>query len=155
MLPGEVGSAGAPTGQNPGMIHDSRHVTTSIEQPPHEVCTFAANPANLKAWASGLASSDVVEENGRVRAESPMGVVTIEFAPANPYGILDHVVTLPSGEAVLNPMRVIPNGDGCDVVFTVHRRTGMSAEEFEADCTTVHKDLLTLKRLVEGSVGGG
>ena len=57
-----------------------------------------------------------------------MGRVTVAFAPPNPFGILDHRVTLPSGETVDNPMRVIPNADGCDVVFTVHRRTGIDAE---------------------------
>ena len=35
------------------------------------------------------------------------------------HGVLDHDVTLPSGETVHNPMRVIPDGDGCEVVFTL------------------------------------
>jgi hypothetical protein len=30
-------------------------------------------------------------------------------------------------------MRVIPNRDGCDVVFTVRRRPGMSETDFAAD----------------------
>ncbi|MGH3505202.1 MAG: hypothetical protein ACRDQA_30565, partial [Nocardioidaceae bacterium] len=41
------------------------------------------------------------------------------FAEPNDFGALDHVVTLPSGESVYNPLRVIPEGDGCEVVFTV------------------------------------
>ena len=75
--------------------------------------------------------------------------MTVAFAPSNPFGVLDHEVTLPSGETVLNPMRVIPNGDGCDVVFTVHRRTGMSAADFAADTEAVTADLATLRDLMQ------
>jgi hypothetical protein len=81
-----------------------------------------------------------------------MGQVTVEFAPPNEFGVLDHVVRLPSGEAVLNPMRVIPAGVGagpCEVVFTVRRRPGMTSEEFEADVATVAADLERLRALLE------
>jgi F420H(2)-dependent quinone reductase len=63
-----------------------------------------------------------------------MGEVTVEFAPVNDFGVLDHVVRLPSGEAVYNPLRVIPAGEGearCEVVFTVRQRPGMTDQEFE------------------------
>jgi hypothetical protein len=49
---------------------------------------------------------------------------------------------------VHNPVRVIPNGDGCDVVFTVHRRTGVSSAEFSADADAVAADLATLRDLM-------
>jgi hypothetical protein len=63
--------------------------------------------------------------------------------------VLDHMVTLPSGEIVNNPMRVMPNADGCDVVFTVRRRPGMSASEFAADADAVAADLATLRELMQ------
>jgi hypothetical protein len=47
-------------------------------------------------------------------------------------------------------MRIVPNGDGCDVVFTVHRRDGMTAEEYAADLAAVRADLETLRALMEG-----
>ena len=78
-----------------------------------------------------------------------MGRVRIAFAPANPFGVLDHDVTLPSGETVSNPVRVIANADGCDVVFTVRRRAGVSADEFAADMDAVTADLATLRELME------
>ena len=46
-------------------------------------------------------------------ADSPMGQVTVEFAPVNEFGVIDHVVRMPSGEAVYNAMRVIPAGSVC------------------------------------------
>lgn len=67
--------------------------------------------------------------------------------------MLDHVVRLPSGEAVYNPMRVIPGGPGqagSEVVFTVRRRPGVADAEFEADAAAVAADLATLRGLLEG-----
>ncbi len=110
---------------------------------------YASDPRNLSNWAAGLADREVELVDGVWVAESPMGRVTVEFAPANPFGVLDHDVTLPSGETVTNPVRVIPNGDGCDVVFTVHRRTGVSASEFAADTDAVAADLATLRDLMQ------
>ena len=68
----------------------------------------------------------------------------------NDSGIVDHDVTLPSGETVTNPMRVIANEDGCDVMFTVRRRPGMDDEELASDVEAVTKDLATLRSLLEG-----
>ena len=66
--------------------------------------------------------------------------------------MLDHVVRLPSGEAVYNPLRVIPGGVGeprCEVLFTVRRRPGMTDEQFNADEAAVAADLNALRRLLE------
>jgi len=131
------------------MVFDSVHVSTSIERAAHDVYLFASNPRNLSAWASGLARREVEFVDGVWMIDSPMGRVTVAFAPLNQFGILDHEVTLPSGEVVANPMRVIPNGDGCDVVFTVRRRAGVDEAEFSADTEAVAADLAALRNLMQ------
>ena len=50
-----------------------------------------------------------------------------------------------------DPMRVLPNGDGSEFVFTLFRRPGMSPAEFAEDRTAVERDLRTLKGLLEGT----
>ncbi len=60
-------------------------------------------------------------------------------------------MTLPSGDVVHNPVRVSANGDGCDVVFTVHRRAGASPSEFEADAAAVAADLAALRSILEST----
>jgi hypothetical protein len=77
-----------------------------------------------------------------------MGRVTITFAPRNDFGVLDHDVTLPSGKTVYNPLRVIRDGDGCEVVF-IRQLPEMNDEDFKRDADAVEGDLATLKRLVE------
>jgi hypothetical protein len=133
------------------MVFESAHISTSIDRPAEDVYVFASDPRNLARWAAGLAHQDAELLDGVWTIESPMGRVTVEFAPPNPFGVLDHQVTLPSGETVSNPMRVIANEDGCDVVFTVRRRAGMGTEEFAADQAAVAADLATLRDLMQRS----
>ena len=131
------------------MDRESRHLSQRIEASADEVYEYASDPANVPEWAPGLGSA-VEQVDGRWYVESPMGRVGLEFAERNPYGVLDHDVTLPSGEVFHNPMRVIPDGDACDAVFTLRRQAGMSDEEFERDSRAVTGDLARLKEIVEG-----
>ncbi len=130
----------------------SRHVSVWIEAPPEAVYAFVADPHEMSRWAAGLAQGGLrLTAEGGV-ADSPMGRVGVEFTPDNPYGVVDHLVRLPSGEAVYNPMRVLPVGAGeqrCEVVFTVRQRPGMSDDEFDADVAAVAADLETLRGLLD------
>ena len=96
-----------------------QHISVSIDRPPADVYSFAADPANLPRWAKGLADSPVQVDGDNLVASSVMGKVRVRFHPRNAEGILDHDVTLPSGETVHNPMRVMPNARGSEVVFSV------------------------------------
>lgn len=131
-------------------LPETRLVSVTIERPPAEVYAFASNPENLPRWASGLGRS-IRQEGGEWIAEGPMGQVKIRFAPPNDLGVLDHDVTLPTGDTVHNPMRVVPNGIGSELTFTLFRRQEMSGDQLEQDAETVRKDLLTLKAILEGS----
>ena len=131
---------------------ESRHVNIWIEAAPEAVYEFAADPQTWPRWAAGLAEGGLRQSADGWVADSPMGQVTVEFAPPNEFGVLDHVVRMPSGEAFYNPLRVIPGGVGsarCEVLFTVRRRPGMSDEELDADAAAVAADLATLKGLLE------
>jgi hypothetical protein len=67
----------------------------------------------------------------------------------NPYGVLDHWVTLESGERFYNPMRVVADGDGCELVFTLRRQPGVSEADFDRDAEAVAADLAAVRRLLE------
>lgn len=126
----------------------SRHISQVIRREPAVVYAYAADPENLTRWAGGLAQSDIRREGGLLVVDSPMGRVTVRFAEPNPYGVLDHDVTLPSGETVHNPLRVLAHPDGSEVVFTI-RQLRMTDEEFDRDTEAVAADLRRLRDLLE------
>jgi len=127
------------------VVCGSRHISTAIDRSAADVYAYASDPANLPAWAAGVGRS-IEKVGGQWVADSPMGPVVIAFAERNELGVLDHDVTLSSGETVYNPMRVIADGSGCEVVFTLRRRPGVSDQDFERDAEAVARDLATLKR---------
>jgi hypothetical protein len=127
---------------------NSRHVSISINNSTEKVYEFASDPENLPKWAAGVSGS-IKNVNGEWIAESPMGMVKIKFADKNKFGILDHDVTLPSGETFYNPMRVFPNKGGSELIFTLYRRPGMSDRDFRKDEEQIKADLEKLKALVE------
>jgi hypothetical protein len=127
---------------------DSLHISTHIDQLAQEVYDYASNPSNLPEWAPGLGSS-VELVDGQWIVESPMGRIVVAFAARNGFGVLDHYVTLPSGETFYNPMRVTVDGAGCEVVFTLRRQPGTSDEDFRRDADAVCADLIALKRVME------
>ena len=127
----------------------SRHISVSIAATACRVYAFAADPAQLPAWAAGLAQSSMERVGDQWFAQSPMGRVRVDFTGTNELGVLDHTVILPGGEQVLNPMRVIPDGTSCEVVFTVRQRPGMSEQQFDDDSNAVAADLDTLRALME------
>ena len=129
-------------------MSESRHISTYIERPASEVYAYVVDPANLPTWAAGLSGS-IERQEGRWFAESPMGEVEVTFAPENPYFVLDHDVKLPDGTTFNNPMRVIADDAGSEVVFTLRHRPDQSDEEYEEDAAAVRADLATLKSLLE------
>jgi len=81
--------------------------------------------------------------------ETPTGWVGIRFVPANEFGVLDHSVQLPDGQSVLNPMRVVANGDGSEIMFTLFQLPGMDDHQFARDAEMVQADLQSLKAVME------
>jgi hypothetical protein len=126
----------------------TKTLTISIQCPPEQVYAFVSNPERLPHWATGLCKA-VRRVDDEWIVETAEGDLPVRFADPNQYGVLDHVVILPSGDSVHVPMRVVPNGAGSEVLFTLFQLPGMSDERFEKDVGMVRRDLDTLKQLLE------
>ncbi|WP_430782440.1 SRPBCC family protein [Actinoplanes sp. G11-F43] len=123
------------------------HLSAHIDRPVKDVYEYIADPANLPAWAPGLGST-IENVDGRWFVDSAaLGRVEVVFAPRNDLGVLDHHVTVASGETFYNPVRVIADGDGSEIIFTVRRAN--STVDFDADVRAVQADLDGLKRILE------
>ncbi len=130
-------------------IQETLVVSQPVAVAAPTVYDFAHRMQNLPLWASGLATG-IEQRDGQWFTDSPMGKVQVAMAPANPYGVLDHDVTLPDGTTVHNAFRVTPCGDKASLLsFVVLRLEGMSQADFDADVAHVRKDLATLQQLLE------
>jgi hypothetical protein len=123
-------------------------VSVHIARDWRDVYAFASPPQAFPLWASGL-GKPLGHEGALWSFESSDGPVTVRFSAANDYGVLDHYVLLPDGNEIYIPLRVIANGNGSDVQFTLFRLPGMTDEKFAADAQWVERDLNALKALLE------
>ena len=127
---------------------ESRQITVRIDRPFEKVYKFLVDPANWNQWAFGLGKNIRRSGDGWV-ADSGGGIAKVQFTPQNSFGVVDHTVIRPSGERVFVPMRLIANGSGCELIFTLFREPNMSDAQFASDAAYVQRDLDGLKRLLE------
>lgn len=125
----------------------SRTITISINCLAQKVYEFVSQPENLPQWLTFIIG--VRQVDGAWFVDTPAGPMGIQFLAHNQLGVLDHYALLPDGQKVLNPMRVISNGGGSEVIFTLFQHSGMTDEQFIKDAQTVETDLNKLKSVLE------
>lgn len=126
----------------------SSHVSVVVRRTPDAVYEYVRDAHHLPQWAAGLATGEVHVTDDAAVVDSPMGRVRLAFVQRNDHGVLDHLVELPSGEEVLNPMRVVAHPEGSEVLFTVRQRD-LTDDEFTADVAAVQADLARLAEVLE------
>lgn len=126
----------------------TRTFSVTIRQSSTKVYDFLADPENLPKWATAFCLS--IQRVGTgwtvLTSAGPMG---IRFVDRNALGVLDHWVAAEPGFEVYVPMRVVPHGEGAEVLFTLFKLPEMSDAKFAEDATMVEKDLQSLKKTLE------
>jgi hypothetical protein len=130
------------------MTYPVKTITISINKPADKVFDYASKPDNFPMWVEFIKSIRKETENLWL-AETALGNIKIQFVPKNEFGIIDHLVILPDNSTVSNPMRVIENGKGSEIVFTLFWMPNRTEEEFNQDAKLVEKDLKKLKTILE------
>jgi hypothetical protein len=131
-------------------LFPSCNLSISINRSVEEAYNFLCVPENFPRWASGLGKS-LKRVDGEWIAETPDGPVNVRFTERNEFGILDHWVSPKPGLQIYIPLRVIANGSGCELLFTLFRLPGVTDEQFATDADWVTRDLTTLKNLLEAT----
>ena len=126
-----------------------KHLSVRIDRPAAEAYELLSRPESFPKWASGMGGK-LRREGADWAMDTPEGTATIRFSEPNSRGVLDHQVRLPKRAPVYVPLRVVANGDTCDLVLTLFRQPDMSDEKFAADAEWVMRDLQAAKRLLEG-----
>ncbi len=127
----------------------SKTLNVSIDCDPKTVYEFVSNLENFPKWAETFCLS-IRRSNGEWIVETPQGPVEISIAGKNDLGVLDHHVRPSAGAEVFVPMRVVPNGSGSEVLFTLFQLPGVSDESYAEDIRLVEQDLRSLKSVMEG-----
>ncbi len=125
------------------------HISQTIDRNVEDVIAFAGDPRNLPKWAAGLTTAELRPDGHEWVTDSPMGPIKIRFAGPVAAGVLDHDVTASDGSVVHNPMRVLQNEQGSEVVFTLYHRDDMTDQEFERDAGLIRDDLARLRDLLD------
>jgi uncharacterized protein YndB with AHSA1/START domain len=131
-------------------IPDVRIVHVSIGAPPERVYAYVADPENLPRWAPNFGHA-IRRDGGGWTMHTADGPVGVRFAPRNELGVLDHWVTLPDTGEIHNPIRVVPNGAGSLLTFTVRAQEGWTNAQLAADAALVMADLERLRALIESA----
>jgi len=126
----------------------SKTLSISIGCDPGKVYEFISNPENLPKWAKAFCRS-IKKSSGEWVVETPEGPVKVRFVAKNDSGILDHYVSLVPGAEIFVPMRVVPNGHGSEVIFTLFQLTDTPNKKFTEDIRWVEQDLNHLKMVMK------
>lgn len=127
----------------------SKTISIAIYRPYDEVYEFLAEPKNFPSWASNLGSDFVQVGESDWATTTRNGRVILRFSPRNAYGILDHQVFPEGKTALTTPMRLIANGEGCEIIYTLLQRPGMTAEALASEIEWVTSDFEALRSLLE------
>lgn len=125
------------------------HLSVSINRSVDDTYNFLSEPRNFSKWAPGFCLS--IEEtttDNTWKIQTSNGEAYATFVEKNKLGVVDHYVTMDK-VTVYIPLRVLANGSGSEVVFSLFKQPNMSDADLEKDKAAVEKDLQSLKALLE------
>lgn len=125
--------------------------TVRIERTPAQVFGYLSNLENWPRWATlNVLSTGPRLDAGWWSLETPRGTGRIRIRGDAEHGILDHdFVDEQASWSV--PARVVPNGAGAEFMMTFFQPPSFADEFFDEQVRLVDRELLQLKRLLEGT----
>ena len=131
-------------------MNPSCTLSVSIDRPAVDVARFVADPRNLPQWAGGFCKA-VNSDGDHWRVQTDEGEFGLRFMASVEHGVLDHVIEIADDLQVYVPMRVVPNGEGSEVLLTMFRQPAMTEHRWQTDLSLVRADLETLRTVMESS----
>ena len=128
-------------------------VTVTVDAPFAAVAAYLADPSHNHEWATEFFSGPLRPTGaGEYVADVPMMGGPVRYRQdADPTrGIID-VYLAPEGANFGPPLpvRVVPNGDGADVLYVLARFPGTPEEAWQAGLASMRRELGHLKAQLE------
>jgi uncharacterized protein YndB with AHSA1/START domain len=129
------------------MRSDTQSVT--VAAPAEDVFALMADPQALPRWAVGFAQAIRADGEAWVVTTGQGAEVKVRYRTDPGRGTIDLEMEPAPGVVKTAYARVIPNGEGADVVFTQQQAPGMPDDVFDANVAALGHELTVLKALVE------
>jgi hypothetical protein len=122
--------------------------TITVDAPRDDVLAFIADGTNLPRWAPNFATAVRPDGDGWIVGEGT-GEIRVEIPVNHELGTTDLHLTLPGGDRRVVHLRVLPNGTGAEVLFTLFHSDSRSDDDVERQNSEVAEELRRLKVLCE------
>ena len=132
-------------------LAQSHVIHLAIDSPFERVVDFLSGARNFLKWAAVRGQMTRLSELEWM-VQTEFGERIVRFSPRNEFGVFDHAVYKPGDRPVTMPLQIIPNENGCDLVFLFPRRPGVTDEQFASSVEWVTSDFLALRALLEAPV---
>jgi len=124
----------------------AKTLTASLPGNPREIFARISDPENLPAWHSSFCRS-LRRENGLLIAESPRGPVPMRFIRDDHSLVLDLLIEVKEGIELLCAIRLLPNGDGSEIIWTLVKPEGISDSVFHEQLRWAGSALHSLRKV--------
>lgn len=123
-------------------------ISVSINAKPDKVWEFVADINNWPQFSDFARNIERVRDGEWVFHTSQGDVRVIEKFDRE-HLLLDTVCIVPSGDEQFIPYRVVPNGEGCELIMTNQQTAGVSDEEYAEQLTWMREELENIKKIIE------
>ncbi len=123
-------------------------VSVSINAKPEVVYDFVSNLSNWKQLSDFGKNIEQISDTEWI-FHTPQGDVRVIPKFDKDKLLLDHVCILSSGEKSLIPYRVVPNGDGCEIMMSNYKVSTASDERYAEQLKWMKDELHNIKKIME------
>jgi polyketide cyclase/dehydrase/lipid transport protein len=121
----------------------------SIDAPREAVLALVSDPTAFPRWASGFARAVRVDGPDWL-VDTGEGEVRLRVRVSPEHGTVDYLVAAALPDVEVGAFsRVVPNGKGCNYIFTRFFPDGMSTVELADERAVVAVELQTVRALCE------
>lgn len=130
-------------------------MTVSIDAPFDKVARDLADPRTHPLWATEFFDGEAeLMGNGEVKVNVPRmgGMVKCRIDSDIEKGVIDlYLGDINKAYGPPIPVRLIPNGDGTDVLWTLMKPPGLADGVWQEGLVSMKRELMMLKKRHEGS----
>jgi len=131
--------------------HERGTRAVTVRRPFSAVTALLADPSRYSEWAIDYFTSPVAKVDvSTYRVSTPPGDRRFRVDADVDRGTFDlYLAPLDGPFSYPIPIRVLHNGEGADVIFTVTREPELSDEDWRLSLLSLENELNALKRLLE------